>query len=75
MGRAGSLASIHPEVLNTSLSGVTTGRFVFCGDQDFSSFLAWLAEYPKRFGSDTHACVLMTNQVHILATHQGEEET
>jgi len=45
----------------------------FSGEEDFSSYLAWLSEYSTRFGMDIHAYVLMTNHVHILATPQREE--
>jgi putative transposase len=50
-----------------------TRQICFSGEADFSRYLAWLAEYSKRFGMDIHAYVLMTNHVHILATPQGAD--
>ena len=45
----------------------------FLQEEDYSRYLAWLADCSKKFGMDIHAYVLMTNHVHILATPQTEE--
>ena len=48
-------------------------QICFAGEEDYASYLAWLSEYAKKFGMDIQAYVQMTNHVHLLATHQGEE--
>lgn len=47
-------------------------QICFATDEDFSAYLQWLGEYSEKFGMETHAYVLMTNHVHILASPQHE---
>jgi len=41
---------------------------VFFEADDYSAYLVWLQEAAQRYGCAIHACVLMTNHIHILAT-------
>jgi putative transposase len=40
----------------------------FYADEDYLFYLHWLKEGMKKYGSDVHAYVLMTNHVHLLMT-------
>ncbi len=40
----------------------------FFADEDYASYLAYLAELSTQFGRTVHAYVLMTNHVHLLLT-------
>ena len=44
----------------------------FFNDIDYAVYLDKLKEYSDKYGVDTHAFVLMTNHVHILATPNNE---
>ena len=41
---------------------------IFFDDSDYQAYLIWLLEATKRYQSDIHAYVMMTNHAHILAT-------
>lgn len=40
----------------------------FVADEDFRFYLDWLGEYAGKAGCRVHACVLMTNHVHLLVS-------
>ncbi len=40
----------------------------FFAEADYTAYLEWLFEGAKRYGSDIHAFVLMTNHVHLMMT-------
>jgi len=47
----------------------------FFADEDYRSYLAWLAEYADKTGCRLHAYVLMTNHVHLLVSADGAGAT
>lgn len=38
----------------------------FVADEDYESYLDWLANYSKKYKVDVHAWALMTNHVHLM---------
>lgn len=45
----------------------------FFAEEDFHTFLHWLGESLKTSDIALHACVLMTNHVHLLITPKRAE--
>jgi putative transposase len=45
----------------------------FFADADYGNYLGWLNDYAPECGCDIHACVLMTNHVHLLLTPQTRQ--
>ena len=46
---------------------------VFFEDNDYLTYMHWMAEAAKRYGCAIHAYVLMTNHIHILATPNDKQ--
>ena len=44
----------------------------FFEDNDYHSYMSWLAEGAQKHGCQVHAYVLMTNHVHLLLTPSSE---
>jgi putative transposase len=40
----------------------------FFAEDDYRFYLHWLRLGDERYGCEIHACALMTNHVHVLAT-------
>lgn len=45
----------------------------FFADEDYRSYLEWLAQYAEKTGCRVHAYVLMTNHVHLLISAERAE--
>lgn len=45
----------------------------FYADDDYQTYLDWMAEYAKDTGCHVHAYVLMTNHAHLLVTPDNKE--
>lgn len=47
----------------------------FYSEEDYLFYLEWLIEYAKKTGSQIHAYVLMTNQIHPLVSSMRADGT
>src|ERR1700694_5532377 len=45
----------------------------YFADEDYQFYLHHLGELSRKFDCAVHACVLMTNHVHLLVTPKAEE--
>jgi len=43
-------------------------QICFGSDEDFATCAHWLEEYANKLNVQVHACVFMTNHVHLLLT-------
>lgn len=46
---------------------------IFCADEDYGFYLEKLKLACNKHGCSVHAYVLMSNHVHLLITHHGEQ--
>ncbi|MEA2060755.1 MAG: transposase [Thermodesulfobacteriota bacterium] len=51
-----------------------TRQVCFGSDDNHTAYAGWLKEYSKKYKADVHACVMMTNHVHLLCTPRHKND-